>query len=106
MWGVDALVVNTVRRQALICTASYCCACSQDGLRFDCRHELDREDSNVKKPIPMSTGFNSWLNFAIATMDARGAFLDHLFTDDIPTQDEIRAAAKAELDALRAKAAS
>lgn len=61
----------------------------------------------MKKPIPMPTGFNSWLDFAIATMDARGAFLDHLFTeDDIPTQDEIRAAAKAELDVLRAKAAS
>lgn len=61
----------------------------------------------MKKPLPMPTGFNSWLDFAIATMDARGAFLDHLFTHDhIPTQDEIRAAAKAELDALRAKAAS
>jgi hypothetical protein len=61
----------------------------------------------MKKPIPVPTGFNSWLDFAIATMDARGAFLDRLFTDDdIPTQDEIRAAAKAELDALRAKATS
>jgi hypothetical protein len=61
----------------------------------------------VKKSIPMSTGFNTWLNFAIATMDACGAFLDHLFTeDDIPTHDEIRAAAKAKLDVLRAKAAS
>lgn len=61
----------------------------------------------MKKPIPMPTGFNSWLDYAIATMDALGAFLDHLFTDDdIPNQDEIRAAAKAELDALRAKAAS
>jgi hypothetical protein len=63
--------------------------------------------SNVKKPIPMSTGFNSWLDYAIASMDARGAFLDRLFTHgDIPSQDEIRAAAKAELDALRAKAAA
>ena len=40
-------------------------------------------------------------------MDARGAFLDRLFTDDdIPTQKEIRAAAKSELDALREKIAS
>ena len=101
------MVVNTVRRQALICTASYCCACSQNGLRFNCRHELDRGDLSVKKPIPMPTGFNSWLDFAIATMDARGAFLNRLFTDDdIPTQDEICAAANAELDVLRAKAAS
>lgn len=55
----------------------------------------------------MPTGFNSWLDYAIATMDARGAFLDRLFThDDIPSQSEIRAAAMAELDALRAKATS
>jgi hypothetical protein len=61
----------------------------------------------VKKPIPLPTGFNSWLDYAIATMDARGAFLDRLFThDDIPNQEDIRAAAKAELDALRARAAS
>ena len=55
----------------------------------------------------MPTGFNSWLDFAIATMDARGAFLDRPFTHDhIPSQEEIRAAAKAELDALGAKAVS
>jgi hypothetical protein len=61
----------------------------------------------MKKPIPLPVGFNSWLDYAIATMDARGAFLDRLFThDDIPNQKDIRAAAKAELDALRAKAAS
>lgn len=39
-------------------------------------------------------------------MDARGALLDALFIADIPNQDDIRAAAKAELDALRANAAS
>ena len=61
----------------------------------------------MNRSIPMPTGFNSWLDYAIATMDARGAFLDRLFThDDIPSQDEIRAAAMAELDALRAKATS
>ena len=61
----------------------------------------------MKKPIPLPTGFNSWLDYAIATMDARGAFLDHLFTYDCsPSQEDIRAAAKAELDALRVKAAS
>jgi hypothetical protein len=60
----------------------------------------------VKKPIPLPTGFHSWLDYAIATMDARGAFLDGLFTqDDVPSQEDMRAAAKAELDALRAKAA-
>ena len=61
----------------------------------------------MKKTIPLPTGFNSWLDYAIATMDARGAFLDGLFAhDDIPNQDDIRAAAKAELDALKANAAS
>lgn len=60
----------------------------------------------MKKPIPLPTGFNSWLDYAIATMDARGALLDALFIADIPNQDDIRAAAKAELDALRANAAS
>ena len=61
----------------------------------------------MKKPIPLPAGFNSWLDYAIATMDARGAILDRLFTPGhIPNQEEIRAAAKAELDALRAKAAS
>ena len=61
----------------------------------------------MKKPIPLPTGFHSWLDYAIATMDARGALLDALFTDDdIPNQEDIRAAAKAERDALRAKAAS
>lgn len=64
-------------------------------------------NSNVKKPIPLPTGFNSWLDYAIATMDARGALLDHMFTHGhIPNQEDIRAAAKAELGALRAKAAS
>ena len=59
----------------------------------------------MKKPIPLPTGFCSWLDYAIATMDARGAFLDRLFTDDdIPSQEDIRAAAKAELDVLRVKA--
>ena len=61
----------------------------------------------MKKPIPLPAGFNSWLDYAIATMDARGAFLDRLFThDDVPGQEDIRAAAKAELDELREKNAS
>lgn len=45
----------------------------------------------------------SWLQFAVDTMDARGAFVDDWFTDrKIPTRDEIRAAAQAELDQLQA----
>ena len=47
------------------------------------------------------------LDYAIATMDARGAFLDHLFTHGhIPNQEDIRAAAKSDLDARRTKATS
>jgi hypothetical protein len=58
----------------------------------------------MKKPIPLPTVFNSWMDYAIATMDARGAFLDRLFTHyDIPSPEDIRAAAKAEPHALRAK---
>lgn len=61
----------------------------------------------MKIPIPPPTGFDSWLDYAIAIMDARGALLDGLFTHGhIPNQVDIRAAAKAELDALRAKATS
>lgn len=74
-------------------------------LRFAYLHELDIGDANLKKSIPLRTGFESWHDYAIATMDARGALLDALFTDDDPlNQEDIRAAAK--LDALRAKAAS
>lgn len=59
----------------------------------------------MKEPIPAPQGFTSWLDYAIATMDARGAFADRMFTTDtIPSQDEIRAAAQAELDALKAAA--
>ena len=61
----------------------------------------------MKKSLPLPNGFNCWLEHPIATMDALGAFLNGLFTDDnIPTQKEIRAAAKSELDALRGKIAS
>ena len=46
----------------------------------------------------------TWLDYAIATMDARGAYLDRMFDeDDTPTQEKIRAAAQEELDHLRQK---
>ena len=48
--------------------------------------------------------FHNWLDYAIATMDARGAYLDRIFdADETPTQDKIRAAAQDELDQLRQK---
>jgi hypothetical protein len=55
----------------------------------------------MKKPIPPQ-GFASWLDYAVATMDARSVHLEHLFAGgDAPSQDEIRAAARDELDELR-----
>lgn len=59
----------------------------------------------MSAPIP-PTGFQSWLDYAIATMDARGAHLDRIFSekDDIPSPDDIRAAAQDELDHLKAMA--
>lgn len=59
----------------------------------------------MKKSIPPSTGFNPLLDFVIATMKVRCTFLERLFTHNyIPFQDDIRVAAKAELEALKAKA--
>ena len=58
----------------------------------------------MSTPTP-PTDFQSWLDYAIATMDARGAHLDRIFSEDnIPSQDDIRAAAQEELDHLRQKA--
>ena len=49
-------------------------------------------------------GFQSWLDYAIATMDARGAYLDQIFDkDNIPSQDEIRNAALEEFNHLKRK---
>ena len=58
----------------------------------------------MSTPTP-PTDFQSWLDYAIATMDARGAHLERVFNeDDIPSQDDIRAAAQEELDHLKKKA--
>jgi hypothetical protein len=58
----------------------------------------------MNTPTP-PTDFQSWLDYAIATMDARGAHLDRIFSEDeIPSQDDIRAAAQGELDHLKQKA--
>lgn len=44
------------------------------------------------------------MDYAVATMDARGAYLERMFEDvEIPAQDEIRAATQQELDRLRQK---
>ncbi|WP_092756786.1 hypothetical protein [Rhodoferax sp. OV413] len=59
----------------------------------------------MSKPAP-PPDFQSWLDYAIATMDIGGACLEHIFSEDeAPFQDDIRAAAQEELDHLRSKAA-
>lgn len=65
----------------------------------------ERWGFDMSTPTP-PTDFQSWLAYAIATMDARWAHLNRIFSeDDIPSQDDIRAAAQEELDHLKQKAA-
>ena len=60
----------------------------------------------MNKPSP-PTNFQSWLDYAVRTMDARGARLESVFgVVDSPTEDDIRDAALEELDNLRKRAAS
>lgn len=57
----------------------------------------------MSTPTP-PTDFQSWLDYAVATMDARAAHLERIFNkDDIPSLDDIRAAAQEELDHLKQK---
>ena len=52
----------------------------------------------MRTPTPPKE-FLSWLDYAIATMDVRGVYLNRIFDkDEIPSQDDIRAAAQQELD--------
>lgn len=54
------------------------------------------------------TNYASWLDYAIATMDTRGAYLDRIFSEgdtQPPSQDDMRAAAQDELEHLKRKAA-
>lgn len=54
----------------------------------------------------LPTDYPSWLDYAVATMDARGAYLDRIFGEEgTPSQDDIRSAAQRELDHLKKKAA-
>ena len=60
---------------------------------------------STKTPTP-PTGFQSWLDYAVAMMDARGAFSDRVLSEDeIPPTDNIRVAAQQELDRLKQKIA-
>lgn len=56
----------------------------------------------VKKKILPPAGFDSWLDYAIATMDTRGPRLDKLFDSvGFPSQGDVRTAALDELVELR-----
>lgn len=57
----------------------------------------------MSTPTP-PTEFKSWLDYAVATMDVRGARLDRLFDEeDLPSQYDVRAAAQEELNYLKQK---
>lgn len=65
-------------------------------------NEIWRFDMSTPAP---PTDFQSWLDYAVATMDARGAYLDRIFSEEgAPSQHDIRSAAQEELDHLRKKA--
>ena len=68
---------------------------------IEVRNERWRFDMSTPTP---PTDFQSWLDYAIATMDVRGAHLDRIFSeDDIPSQADIRDAAQEELNHLKRK---
>jgi hypothetical protein len=53
-------------------------------------------------PPPPPAGYESWLDFAVATMDTRDAQLSRFFEDSTwVDRDECRKAALAELNELR-----
>jgi hypothetical protein len=57
----------------------------------------------MSAPTPPND-FLSWLDYTIATMDVRGAYLDRILSeDDVPSQDDIRAAVQEELTLLKRK---
>ncbi len=58
----------------------------------------------MNRPAP-PTNFQSWLDYAVATVDVRGARLDRISSeDDVPSQDAIRVTAQEELNHLKRRA--
>lgn len=56
----------------------------------------------MSEPLSPPTGYASWLDYAIATMDTRGLYLESIAGEGpVIQRHEMRAAARAELDALR-----
>ncbi len=66
-------------------------------------------DNDRIRTITPPKGFATWLDYAVATMDVRsaqqamnGLFDEEQVVDPLPSYDDIREAAQAELAALRA----
>lgn len=80
----------------------------QHGIIVDTRAKLEIAAKEVRSPAPPA-GYATWLDYAVETMDTRSVELELLLADDdsgsqAPTRDEMRRAARAELDALRQQA--
>ena len=57
----------------------------------------------MPKILPPPTGYASWLDYAVDTIDTGAIEIDYLFDDDstAPTREAMRGSARAELEALR-----
>lgn len=78
------------------------------GIIVDARATLAIAAKEVRHPAPPA-GYATWLDYAVATMDTRSVELERLLDDgpaggQVPTREEMRQAARAELDALRQQA--
>lgn len=63
-------------------------------------------DANTRaKDVPPPRGYESWLDYAVETLDLRKVELDYMFEDGpTPKREEMRLAAQKELQELRATA--
>ncbi|CAL62355.1 Hypothetical protein HEAR2220 [Herminiimonas arsenicoxydans] len=61
-------------------------------------------NSESEKTLRPPEGYTSWLDYAVDTLDTRTLEIYKLFDDAPPGRDQILAAARRELDDLRAKA--
>jgi hypothetical protein len=75
--------------------------------------ETREADMSHTPNVPSPKGHSTWLDYAVATMDTRAAYLEAsgLFDDadpidPPPSRDDMRAAASAELAVLRRAAAT
>jgi len=61
-------------------------------------------ETNDAPPPP--AGYSNWLDFAVETFDTRGPWLELMFAGTDADRDAMRAAARRELQELRACAAA